>query len=209
MVEGKRDFDKEAATWDENPVAVDRSRAVAEAIIREVRPTSDMDALDYGAGTGLVALAIRPHVRTMTAMDTSREMLSVLEGKVSAQGLTNVRTMLLDLETGTPPDACFDLVTTAMTMHHVPDVPEVLRAFNRMLRPGGWVAIADLDAEDGSFHPAMGVDMTGVFHKGFEREEMMRLLEDAGFRDVRAVTAHVMCKESREYPVFLITARKA
>lgn len=201
---GKRDFDKDAATWDENPVAVERSRAVAEAMIREVRPTKDMDAMDFGAGTGLVTLGIQPYVRSITAADTSRGMLSVLEGKVQSQGLMNVRTMLLDLDTQEPPEAHFDFIATSMVMHHMADVPKTLRAFHKMLRPGGVIAIADLDAEDGSFHP----DTTGVHHSGFDREELRRMLEDAGFHDTKAVTAHVMHKNDRDYPVFLITAHR-
>jgi 2-polyprenyl-3-methyl-5-hydroxy-6-metoxy-1,4-benzoquinol methylase len=201
---GKRDFDNDALTWDDNPVAVERSRAVAEAMVREVRPTGDMDAMDFGAGTGLVTLALQPYVKSITAADSSRGMLSVLEGKIAAQGFANVHTMFLDLDTDEPPEARFDLIVTSMVMHHMADVPRVLRAFHKMLRPGGVVAIADLDAEDGTFHP----DNTGIHHFGFDRDDMSRMLEAAGFRDTHAVTAFVMHKEGRDYPVFLITAHK-
>lgn len=205
---GKRAFDKEALTWDDNPVAVERSRAVADAMIREVQPTGDMDALDFGAGTGLVTLALQPYVKSITAADSSQGMLSVLQGKIEAQGLTNAKTLLLDLEENQVPDGCFDFISTTMTMHHMPDVPKVLHAFYRMLRPGGVAAIADLDAEDGSFHP----DNTGIHHFGFDRAEMQRMLEEAGFRDIKATTSYVMKKEvegqTREYPVFLIIGRR-
>jgi ubiquinone/menaquinone biosynthesis C-methylase UbiE len=200
----KRDFDKDALTWDDNPIAVERSRAVAEAMVREVRPTGDMDAMDFGAGTGLVTLGLQPYVRSITAADSSRGMLAVLEGKVAAQGFTNVHTMFLDLDTDEAPYARFDLIVTSMVMHHMAGVPRVLRAFQKMLRPGGVVAIADLDAEDGTFHP----DNTGIHHFGFDRDEMRRMLEAAGFHDIGAVTAFVMHKEGRDYPVFLITAHK-
>ncbi len=202
----ERDFDKEALTWDDNPIAVERSRAVAQAIIREASPNKNMDALDFGAGTGLVTLALQPFVKTITAADTSQGMLSVLDSKIAEQGFTNVRTMLLDLDTDEPPGTGFDLVVTSMVMHHMPDVPKVLRVFHQMLRPGGLVAIADLDTEDGTFHP----DNTGIHHLGFDRKVMQRMLETSGFCEMKITTAHVMNKEvegkPREYPIFLAVA---
>lgn len=91
---GKRDFDKEAATWDSNPIAVARAAAVAEAMLRQVRFTPEMDVMDFGAGTGPVTLALQPHVRSITAADTSSGMLAVLKQKADAAGLRNVRTLL-------------------------------------------------------------------------------------------------------------------
>lgn len=41
---------------------------------------------------------------------------------------------------------------SAMTLHHIPDTDHILRVFHDLLKPGGWLAIADLDREDGSFH---------------------------------------------------------
>ena len=64
---------------------------------------------------------------------------------------------------------------------------------------------ADLDTEDGTFHPA---NTEGVFHQGFDRADLGKLLVDAGFVDVAFDTAVVVHKEQRAYPVFLVTARK-
>ena len=96
-----------------------------------------------------------------------------------------------------------------MTLHHVPDTTRLIGILHKMLAPGGVLAIADLDAEDGSFHP----DKTGVEHFGFEREAFKRVLEDAGFVDVRDSTAFAFSKEvapgeEREFSVFLISCTK-
>ncbi len=205
----RRNFDAEAAQWDANPGRVKLAAGVAEAIIREVRPAKEMDALDFGCGTGLVTLRLQPLVRTITGVDSSAGMLGVLEEKVRSQGLANVRTRLLDFEKGERIDEQFHLVVSSMTMHHVPDTTALFGQWYDLLRPGGIVAAADLDAEDGSFHG----DNTGVFHKGFERKRVAELLRGAGFRDVRDTTAAVMTREApgggtREFPVFLVTGRK-
>ena len=88
-------------------------------------------------------------------------------------------------------------------MHHVPDVDAVLRAFHALLANGGIVAVADLDAEDGSFH---GPDEH--VHRGFERADFARRLEAAGFADVAFATPFEIAKGDRLYPVFLAVGRK-
>ena len=63
--------------------------------------------------------------------------------------------------------------------------------------------IADLDAEDGSFH-GPGIDV----HHGFERGVLRTALVAAGFLDVRIDDCFVVEKGSRRYPVFLAICRK-
>lgn len=203
------DFDKEAATWYTNPKRVQLAQDVAAAIIRVLQPAPHMEALDFGCGTGLVTLHLQPLVRSITGVDSSPGMLAVLEDKVKKQGLTNVRTRLVDFDKGEALEGRFHLLTSSMTMHHVPDTAALLRLWFDLLLPGGLLGVADLDTEDGSFHG----DNSGVFHLGFERSPLQALLEDTGFRQVRATTAAAMKKEiaggeEREFSVFLITGRK-
>lgn len=205
----RKDFNKEAAQWDANPGRVKLANEVADAIIREAAPGRDMDVLDFGCGTGLVTLRLRPHVRTMTGVDSSPGMLGVLEEKIKTQGLTGVRTQLVDFEKNERVQGSYHLLVSSMTLHHVPDSAALFQQWYELLLPGGMLCFADLDAEDGSFHG----DNTGVFHLGFERAHLKELLLKAGFRDLRDTTATKMIKEAdgkgpREFPVFLIVGRK-
>jgi precorrin-6B methylase 2 len=59
MSSEKRDFDKEAAAWDEQPARVQLAGDVAAAIVRQVTLRTDMDVLDFGCGTGLLTLQWR------------------------------------------------------------------------------------------------------------------------------------------------------
>jgi hypothetical protein len=90
-----------------------------------------------------------------------------------------------------------------MTLHHVADLRPLFRQFRKHLREGGQVALADLDTEDGTFHE----QADDVFHLGFERSEIMALLQEAGFAATAACTAFEIRRNGRDYPVFLITAR--
>ena len=205
----RKDFGKEAAAWDEDPGRVRLANDVADAIIRETRPTGEMDVLDFGCGTGLVTLRLQPFVKSVTGADSSKGILGVLEEKIRFRGLPNVRALLVDLEKGGRIEEKFHLLVSSITMHHVKDTAALFQQWYELLYPGGLLAAADLDAEDGSFH----LNNTGVFHLGFDREQLKTLLSTTGFHDVRAVTAATMTRDvavagKREFPVFLIVGRK-
>lgn len=201
----RRDFDKAAATWDEDPRRVKLAEDVAAAILREVALSKDMDALDFGCGTGLVTLRLQPYVRSITGADSSQGMLSVLERKVKEKGIPNVHTRFVEIDKAGRIEGKFHLVVSSMTLHHVPETAPLLRQMYDMLLPGGTICLADLDSEDGTFHP----DNTGVFHFGFDRERLKALLSQTGFREIKASTAAQMLRESnKSFSVFLMTGRK-
>ena len=203
-------FDNKAAEWDANPSRVALARAVVEAIRAAVPLRPDMAALDFGAGTGLVALGLLPAVGEVTAVDASGEMLRVLREKVETLGVANLHVLQCDVGVAALPQGRFDLIVSSMTLHHLPDVLAVLTHVRPALRPGGWIALADLDTEDGTFHS----DPTGIYHCGFERAALCRWLNEAGFTGAASREAYRITRPGsdgvlRTYPVFLATARVA
>lgn len=96
----------------------------------------------------------------------------------------------------------YDGVISSMTLHHIRDIDALFRKFFDLVRPGGFIALADLDREDGSFH----TQDTGVHHFGFDRDHLASVAADAGFSQVQVVTASTIMKPQGEYPVFLLTA---
>lgn len=202
-------FDAIAAQWDESPMRTEMARTVADAIAAAVPLQSQWHALEYGCGTGLVGLRLLPRLGHLLATDLSPGMLAVLGEKARAAGVDKITTQVLDLTTSPPPAERFDLIFSSMALHHIPDVAALVRTFHSMLAPGGWVALADLDAEDGSFHSP---DVPGVAHHGFERKTVEGWLRAAGFTDVGIRTAHTIERERegepRRYPIFLATGRR-
>lgn len=206
---GQSPFDLRASEWDSNPARVALARAVVEALRAAVPLRADMRVMDFGAGTGLVSLGLLPLVGEVTAVDASGEMLRVLGEKVQSLGAANLRALHCDIAQAELSSEPFDLIVSSMTLHHLPDVPYVLGRLRPALRKGGWVALADLDAEDGSFH----ADKTGVYHNGFERSTVCRWLEEAGFANARSCEAYRMTRPASDgalhtYPIFLVTARR-
>jgi ubiquinone/menaquinone biosynthesis C-methylase UbiE len=200
-------FDDVAMEWDSNPRRVRLAAAIGDAMLSALVLEPDFAVLDIGAGTGLVSYRILPYVGSVTAVDTSQEMLNQLARKKKKAGVENIETRYWDLEQA-PIDQTFDAVISAMTFHHIHDIQHVLQHCFESLRPGGQIAIADLDEEDGSFHE----EPEGVFHLGFAHDRFQDYLQKAGFEEIRFTNAHTVEKDTakgkREFPVFLACARK-
>ena len=201
------DFDRKAQGWDADASKVERAARVAEGIRTLAGDLSGRSALEVGCGTGLLGFALRPHVARVTLADTSAGMLAVLGEKIAASGLTGMTALQHDFTAGPVPEERYGLLCSLMTFHHIPDTDEALRRFHALLEPKGLLSIADLDAEDGSFHgPEVPV------HHGFDRDDLRNRLHDAGFRDIRFSTPYVIDRETaqgpRRFPVFLVVAGK-
>ena len=200
-------FDSKARQWDENPVFVERANKIAAALRAGIPLSRRMTALDYGSGSGLLSFPLKDELGHITLSDTSAGMLDVVREKIAAQGVGNMTTIQADLSATALPDTRFDLIYSSMTLHHVPDTDAILASFHAHLNPGGWLGIADLDEEDGSFH---GIEVE--VHHGFDREALAAKVRQAGFGEVGFQTVFEIEKDQPEgrrvYPVFLMLARK-
>lgn len=200
---GHKDFNIVAAAWDEEPRRVQLATEIAAAIRARVPLSVDWQALDFGCGTGLLTLQLAPGLGSIVAADSAPGMLEQLECKLRKLQTGTVSTLLCDLERDELPAGPFDLVVSAMTLHHIPQIAPLLAAVRSRMRPGGWIALADLEPEDGSFHP----DGAGVFHHGFDTNEIGGLLAAAGFSEITLGTAATVLKGAHSYPVFLAVGR--
>ena len=201
-------FDRAAGNWDQETRRIELSRAIA-AGIAGLPLRTDMQAMEYGCGTGLVGLALAPYLDSLIAADSSAGMLEILRKKISEQGIKNVFPHLLDLHQEDF-NKEFDLIFSAMTLHHLEDVQTVLVKIINCLKPGGILALADLDEEDGSFHKD---NPEGVMHHGFNRQKLARDLEMLGLSAIKTSTVHTIRRPGldggeKAFPVFLMTAVK-
>jgi ubiquinone/menaquinone biosynthesis C-methylase UbiE len=205
-------FNRKAAEWDQNPIRLALASAVAASIKSAIRPDRTMKVMEFGCGTGLITTQIAPHTGLFYAVDTSPGMLEILDEKIAAARFEHVITRCLDLadpesRKQLPDD--FDLVYSSMTLHHIRDTEPYLESLYGYIAPGGKLAVADLDAEDGSFHD----DASEFVHRGFDRDRLTGMIEQAGFHTVSFETAHVIEKKNREgvpaqYSVFLAVATR-
>ncbi|MBF0237256.1 MAG: methyltransferase domain-containing protein [SAR324 cluster bacterium] len=196
-------FKDKARDWDAEERPRLLSAAIGLAILQNVRLHDQMRVLDFGAGTGLISSHVAPHVKKIIAVDISAAMLEKLAEKPELQGKVDI--VCQDI-TEKPLKEKFDLIMSAMAMHHVKDTSKLIQRFAEHSNEGALIALADLDKEDGSFHPK---DAEGIFHFGFDRNELHTLLAQHGFSQIQFFTAHTVSKDGENFPVFLVTATRS
>ncbi len=199
-------FDKAASKWDTKPRRVLLAEKISSAI-GKLPLSRKMDAMEYGCGTGLVGLPLASMVARLTAIDTSRGMLDVVQEKAGDSGLTNVFPLCCDL-LAEEYSGRHDLIFCSMTLHHIKDAEGLLKRFAELLNPGGYLALADLVQEDGSFHDPSA---EGIKHHGFAPKTLIKFLATLGMENLHSTVVHTIVKEeqnNRTYPVFLLTGQK-
>lgn len=202
-------FDTEAQNWDQDPEKVKRANLFAKEIIDFVHPDISMKAIDFGCGTGLLSYALRNSFKSITLIDNSPGMISILEQKIKKNGLHNFQPLCIDPMIDALELKDFDVVFSSMTIHHIHDLHKIMKIFNSSLKMGGYVCIADLVTEDGTFH-SEHPDFDG--HKGFDKDEIISILKANGFQTVYYKIVFTIVKElngeNKKYPLFLLIGKK-
>lgn len=195
-------FNNAAALWDQGDTRQNIAKAVFQTIVSRISLFNTMDIMDFGAGTGLLSFKIAGIVRSVTGVDLSIKMLEQITVKNSDKvQVIPVCQNIISL----PLEEKFDGIVSSMAMHHVEDTLSLFKTFYTHLKKDGFIAIADLEAEDGTFH---GDNNEGVFHHGFNRDSLRTIIEQAGFSHVRYHHAYTVEKERQSYPIFVVTAMK-
>jgi ubiquinone/menaquinone biosynthesis C-methylase UbiE len=200
------EFDIKAAEWDMNSMHRERAEKIAGEIMKLIPLKDTMTALEFGAGTGHLSFILKDHLKEITLMDNSSGMVKVLNEKLLTTKSDNLRVVQADLEYDDYTEGRFDFIYTLMVLHHVGDVESIISKFRHLLNPGGYLAIADLYSEDGSFH---GGGFTG--HRGFDPGQLSALLQKTGYsgishRKVYVIDRAVSENRREKYDVFLLTA---
>jgi len=144
-------FDSVAREWDKDKMHMERSIAIAAELEKMIPLNHTMKALEYGAGTGILSFLFKDRFGEITLMDSSNEMMKVCGEKVEYFGTKHIKPVWFDFEHNDYHQK-FDIIYNQMVLHHVNEVESMLINFYSHLKPGGYLAIADLFPEDGSFH---------------------------------------------------------
>src|SRR5438874_2009683 len=91
MMSGTSRFDAEAAAWDSNRTLHRASALALQSILhhcpqlqtRQSDSHVGLDVLEIGCGTGLLSFMMAPHVRSLTAVDSSNGMIEAFKLKLS------------------------------------------------------------------------------------------------------------------------------
>jgi len=194
-------FDNRAEGWDSGDIRVNGAKTIADAISKRIELNVKMEILDFGVGTGLLGFEIAKETKKVYGVDTSSKMLQKLQEKNS--DALHIEAICQDI-VKTPLEQTFDGLVSSMTLHHVENTDEFFTTIYKNINEGGFIAIADLELEDGTFHS----DNAGVFHFGFEKEALVLSAQKAGFKNIIFENINTIKKPHREFGVFLLTAQK-
>jgi len=198
-------FDIQAKEWDNDPSKIERAKVFADQISGFIKQNNNLRALEFGCGTGALSFQLKDFFKTITLADSSQGMIDVLNAKIKQTGITNFFPLKIDEDNNIDTIGNFDVIYTSMTMHHVLDIEEVITKFNSILTPKGYLCIADLEKEDGSFHDQ---HPNFIGHNGFHRDELTTILNRCGFVVEYYNVCFAVKKELKEYPVFMMICRK-
>jgi tRNA (cmo5U34)-methyltransferase len=201
-------FDNAARDWDKNVMHIKRTGAIAGELIKEIESGKKLRALEFGAGTGLLSIALKDYFSEIILIDSSSEMVKTTKEKLVSSGISHLHPVLFDLESCDYTADTFDFIFSQMAMHHVGETEPMICKFHKLLNNGGKLAIADLYAEDGAFHDS---GFTG--HWGFDPEFLVEILSKNKFKDIKFSPCFVIEKITenktvKKYPLFLMTGVK-
>ena len=167
----KHDFNHKTETFD-SPKNIFLANLVCRAVEKEIDLLSDKEILDFGGGTGLLALPLAKQAKSVTLVDISEKMLEQARLKAEQQEIKNIQFLEQDLLKN-PLEREFDLIVVCRVLHHMPDVDTALSLFHQHLKEDGRLLIADFTRAEANHH-------------GFELPALENKLIEHGFSSVHS-----------------------
>ncbi|GAA1774666.1 methyltransferase domain-containing protein [Agromyces lapidis] len=105
------------------------------------------DVLDVGSGPGTITLDLARRVRPgrVRGIDASAEVVAQATGLAESEGVRNVEFAVGDAYALDEPDDRYDVVHAHQVLQHLARPVDALREFRRVLKPGGVLAVRDVD----------------------------------------------------------------
>ncbi|HGD5246739.1 TPA: class I SAM-dependent methyltransferase [Streptococcus pneumoniae] len=167
----KHDFNHKAETFD-SPKNIFLANLVCQAVEKQIDILSDKVILDFGGGTGLLALPLAKQAKSVTLVDISEKMLEQARLKVEQQAIKNIQFLEQDLPKN-PLEKEFDCLAVSRVLHHMPDLDAALSLFHQHLKEDGKLIIADFTKTEANHH-------------GFDLAELENKLIEHGFSSVHS-----------------------
>lgn len=142
-------FDELAEDYDQTGVAF--FAPIAEGLVDALDLVRGERVVDVGCGRGAVtfpaARAVGP-TGAVTAVDIAPAMVELTRRRAEHSGYTQVTTALVTPEELGLPDASADVVASSLVLFFAPDPAATLRAWTRLLVPGGRIGLATFGTPD-------------------------------------------------------------
>ncbi len=184
-------FDRAAPTYDRIGEAY-HAYFAGRLLDRAALPR-EAHLLDIACGRGAVLIAAQARgIDRLTGIDVSPTMIELAGTDLRAAGVTDVDLRVMDAEHLAFPDSMFDVLTAAFALFFLPDPTRAAAEFQRVLRPGGVVAVSTWGEEDErwGFEDDLLATTGSLRHRALQQpfdraEDVTELLRTAGFTDLQ------------------------
>jgi ubiquinone/menaquinone biosynthesis C-methylase UbiE/biotin operon repressor len=179
----RRYFDELAGKFGRQYVPGRSWKGIAEALLKLMPP---LVIADLGAGEGTISQLMAQRARKVIAVDNSEKMVEFGGELARNHGIPNLEYRLGDLEDVPIRSATVDLAFLSQALHHAVHPDRALDEAYRILKPGGRIAVLDLNRHQ--FEEAR--EMYADLWLGFSEVELERYLTGARFRNVELAVVH-------------------
>lgn len=160
---------------------IELANIIAHKVREELAQAKEKTLIDYGSGTGLIGLQIADSVKNAILVDSSENMVEIINDKVAASNIQNVQTFVADFTKDTM-DIKADIVLVSIVLLHIPDTKIILEKLYKTLQTDGKLIIIDFDKNPNVYHPKV--------HNGFVADELKALLTGTGFKSTNIQQFH-------------------
>lgn len=201
-------FDNYAKNWDTD-IRISRAKIIANEIKSILNYSKNSKALEFGCGTGLISFNLRELFKDITLVDTSKNMITIVNDKIKKYNIHNMNTHNLDITADKKNTGKYDIIYSSMVLHHILDTENIIKEFYELLNDNGELCIVDLNKEDGKFHKKE-LDFKG--HNGFFQEQLKNILLNKGFKKIEMRTffhgEKNIDNQKINYSLFIMKAKK-
>jgi ubiquinone/menaquinone biosynthesis C-methylase UbiE len=179
----RRYFDELAGKFGRQYVPGRSWKGIAEAVLKLLPP---MVIADLGAGEGTISQLMAQRAKKVIAIDNSGKMVEFGAELARKHGIGNLEYRLGDLEDVPIRTGTVDLAFLSQALHHAVHPERAIAEAWRIVKPGGRIAILDLNRH----HFEEAREMYADLWLGFTELEIEKYLKGAGFRNVETAVVY-------------------
>lgn len=179
----RRYFDELAGKFGRQYVPGRSWKGIAEALLKLMPP---MVIADLGAGEGTISQLMAQRAKRVIAIDSSEKMVEFGSELARKHNIANLEYRLGDLEDVPIRAGAVDLAFLSQALHHASHPERAVAEAWRILKPGGRIAVLDLNRH--RFEEAR--ELYADLWLGFTELEIENYLKDAGFKNVETALVH-------------------